>query len=136
MTQICNRLYTTSKAYRGEFIIINNDLNPFLINLGKLIMLEEEEITDTDMYATQIAQGNSISYENDVKLYTWYLELVNEEIGKMSNLFRNIKDEESNLLWKMGNINYQIEINNIDMLLDKINSIMKTEQWKLKRMIE
>ena len=54
----------------------------------------------------------------------------------MSNLFRNIKDEESNLLWKMGNINYQIEINNIDMLLDKINSIMKTEQWKLKRMIE
>ena len=99
-------------------------------------MLEEEEITDTDMYATQIAQGNSISYENDVKLYTWYLELVNEEIGKMSNLFRNIKDEESNLLWKMGNINYQIEINNIDMLLDKINSIMKTEQWKLKRMIE
>ena len=136
MTQICNRLYTTSKAYRGEFIIINNDLNPFLINLGKLIMLEEEEITDADMYATQIAQGNSISYENDVKLYTWYLELVNEEIGKMSNLFRNIKDEESNLLWKMGNINYQIEINNIDMLLDKINSIMKTEQWKLKRMIE
>ena len=79
MTQICNRLYTTSKAYRGDFIIINNDLNPFLINLGKLIMLEEEEITDADMYATQIAQGNSISYENDVKLYTWYLELVNED---------------------------------------------------------
>lgn len=142
MTNICNSLFVTKNYYKGEYILMNKDLNPFLMNLGRLINLKEEEITDVELFANQMMQGRPINNENELKMYAWYSNLMKQELDKITHLFEEdenaeeVDDFEIESLWKMGYLNYKVLSNNYEMTLFSIEKLLEKESWVARKLFE
>jgi hypothetical protein len=129
----CEGIGADKYSYKGEFLFSSNNINPMLLNLGRLIALDEDDIVNVEESAKVFERRQFISVDNEIKALSNYAKIVLNEIQKYpividilrKNNRKEVKEytkgftkKEGDLL-VIGFVNFDIDVNNIKFTLEK-----------------
>lgn len=132
LSNLCDKLLkVTNDFYYDDYSLVNDIINPKIIQMGKLATLKEIEIYDAPKFSESILKGETISVKNDLKAFTWYLRFVFDNLYYSKTLFVPDTEEQSKkeyqTFFKIAFINYNVLKDNADMLLTKLENYLFNE---------
>lgn len=126
----CEGMGLEKDLYKGEFILSNMNLNPHIINLFRLVALNETQIVDMKKDIERFDRGEFIDEKNEIKAFLYYYNYLMKSTWKyefffdIKNVNKNMRKKEKDL-YKIAYNNYNIEIKNIEFLLQGLESMLK-----------
>ena len=126
----CEGMGIERDYYKGYFILSNRNLNPYLINMGRLLSLNDTTI-DKEKQVKVFQEREYISKENELGAYLHYFKIIEGDIIHFKELFDVAKNEENSSskareLIKLSMNNLEITLSNMDYLLDGMEHIIKS----------
>jgi hypothetical protein len=127
MTHNCGDIRFVDGTVFAEFSLIEDKLNPRMVNVGRFVNLKDDEIKDVNLIASTFVNEGVVNYENEMKAIVWVINAMGKDFGLFDKLFNGNNEERFDDVWDLGYINYNINLKNYEMALEQMILEMKRE---------
>ena len=136
LLNLCRGLMPIDKeTLKMSNLISTTSENPYLINFGRLLFIDEEMLNEDNkekfqLFIRSFSRGSKINDENEFLAHLFYFSQLNREIVNYKIFFSDIKEkeiEENNDLFRLVELNLKVVLANYDFLIDKMERILEHE---------
>ena len=119
--------------YKGYFILNSKELNPQILNIARLINLDESTI-DLEINTKLFERRQIVGLKNEIDAYLTYYKLINQDIDKFDGILKEIRLENTTLWTRkekdLGLVavrNYDVYLNHLDFAVIEANKLLRKE---------
>ena len=119
--------------YKGYFILNSKELNPQILNIARLINLDESTI-DLEINTKIFERRQIVGLKNEIDAYLTYYKLINQDIDKFDGILKEIRLENTTLWTRrekdLGLVavrNYDVYLNHLDFAVIEANKLLRKE---------
>ena len=127
MTRNCGDIRFVDGTVFAEFSLIEDKLNPRMVNIGRFVNLKDDEIKDVNLISSTFVNEGVVNYENEMKAIVWVINAMGKDFGLFDKLFNSNNEERFDDVWDLAYINYNINLKNYEMGLEQMILEMKRE---------
>lgn len=121
--------------FKGYFILNSKEINSQILNIGRLINLDESSI-DIEKNVKLFERRQFIGPKNEINAYLTYHQLINQDIVKFDGILKEIRLENTTLWTRkekdLGLVavrNYNVYLNHLDFAIIEASKLFRKEMF-------